>query len=41
LVFGEQAIIRRKTNKKGKPSGKPALVGFNFEFSAPLVSNGP
>ncbi len=26
----------RKLNKKGKPTGKPVLVGFTFEFSSPL-----
>ena len=26
----------RKTNKKGRPVGKPVLAGFEFEFSSPL-----
>ena len=36
VIIGEQALIARKTNKKGKPVGKPVLTGYEFEFSRPL-----
>ncbi len=36
VIVGEQAIFTRKTNKKGKPTGKPILTGFALDFSAPL-----
>ena len=36
VIIGEQAIFTRKTNKKGKPTGKPILTGFDLTFSAPL-----
>jgi hypothetical protein len=36
MVIGERAIFTRKTNKKGKPTGKPILTGFDLTFSAPL-----
>jgi hypothetical protein len=29
-------LFQRKLNKKGKPSGKPVLVGYEFEFSSPV-----
>jgi hypothetical protein len=35
VVIGEQAIFQRKT-KKGKPVGKPILVGYELEFGAAL-----
>ncbi len=35
-IIGEQAIFRRKTNKRGKPVGKPVLTGFTIEFSRPM-----
>ena len=36
MVIGEQSLFMRKTNKKGRPVGKPVLAGFEFEFSSPL-----
>jgi type VI protein secretion system component Hcp len=38
LIIGEQAIVRRKTNKKGKPVGKAVLQGFTLQFSRPMGS---
>jgi hypothetical protein len=35
-ITGEQALFRRKINKKGKPIGKPVLSGFLFDFSQAL-----
>ena len=35
MVIGEQALFQRKM-KKGKPVGKPILVGYMLDFSAPL-----
>ncbi len=35
-IVGEQPIFQRKTNKHGKPVGRPVLTGFLFDFSAPL-----
>jgi hypothetical protein len=35
-VTGEQAVVMQKKNKKGKPSGKPVLVGFMIDYSAPM-----
>jgi hypothetical protein len=39
VIIGEQAIIARKMNKKGKPVGKPVLQGFTLEFSGPMGSS--
>jgi hypothetical protein len=36
VIIGEQAVFKRKLNKKGKPTGKAVLTGFALEFSAPL-----
>ena len=36
VIIGEQSLFLRKTNKKGRPVGKPVLAGFEFEFSSPL-----
>ena len=36
MIIGEQSLFLRKTNKKGRPVGKPVLAGFEFEFSSPL-----
>jgi hypothetical protein len=36
MIIGEQSLFVRKTNKKGRPVGKPVLAGFEFEFSSPL-----
>ena len=36
VIIGEQPLLRRKTNKKGKPAGKPVLQGFTLEFSRPM-----
>jgi hypothetical protein len=33
VIIGEKAIIARKTNKKGKPTGKPVLQGFTLQFN--------
>ena len=37
-IIGEQAIFRRKTNRRGKPVGKPVLTGFAIEFSRPMAA---
>ena len=36
VITGKQTLFSRKTNKKGKPIGKPVLSGFLFDFSEPL-----
>jgi FG-GAP-like repeat/PKD domain len=36
VIVSEHAVFQRKTNKKGKPVGKPTFVGFAFEFSEAL-----
>ncbi len=36
VITGEHAIFTRKTNKKGKPTGKPILTGFELDFSTPM-----
>ena len=38
VIIGEQAIFRRKLNRKGKPVGKPVLQGFTLKFSRPMGS---
>jgi hypothetical protein len=32
----EQVVMRQKTNKKGKPVGKPVFVGFALDYSTPM-----
>ena len=36
VVTGQQSLFRRKTNKNGKPTGKPVLSGFTIDFAVPL-----
>jgi predicted outer membrane repeat protein len=36
LILGVEPVFRRKTNRKGKPVGKPVVTGFLLDFSAPL-----
>jgi hypothetical protein len=36
FVTGEQSVFRPKTNKKGKPVGKPIFTGLTFDFSGAL-----
>jgi hypothetical protein len=36
MILGAQSLLRRPTNPRGKPVGKPVLTGFTFTFSAPL-----
>ncbi len=36
MIIGERAIFTRKTNNNGKPTGKPILTSFAFDFSAPI-----
>ncbi len=36
VIVGEKALFNRKTNKKGRPIGKPVLDGFVLDFSGPL-----
>ena len=36
LIVGEKALFNRRTNKKGRPIGKPVLDGFVLDFSDPL-----
>ena len=40
MVIGEQAIFQRKM-KKGKPVGKPVLVGYMLEFGARSIRRRP
>ena len=35
-ITGEQVVMFRKTNKKGKPVGKAVLQGFTLEFSTAM-----
>ena len=35
-IIGESIATFRKTNKKGKPVGKPIFEGFTLEFSIPM-----
>ena len=37
-IVGERSLFLRKLNKKGKPTGKAVLSGFEFDFSGPLNS---
>ncbi len=36
VVIGEQPLLLRKLNKKGKPTGKAVLSGFTLDFGVPL-----
>ena len=36
VVISQQPVFQRKTNKKGKPVGKAALLGFTLDFGSPL-----
>ena len=36
VVTGQQSLFQRKTNKNGKPTGKPVLSGFTIDFAVPL-----
>ena len=36
-VTGEQPVLVRKLNKRGKPIGKPVLSGFMLDFGVPLT----
>jgi hypothetical protein len=38
-IIGEQAIFRRRINKRGKPVGKAVLAGFTLEFSRPMSAS--
>ncbi len=38
-ITGVQALTHRKTNKHGKPVGKPTLVGFTIEFSTAMSAS--
>jgi hypothetical protein len=38
-IVSEQPVFERKHNKKGKPIGKPVLVGFTLQFSTSLDPN--
>jgi hypothetical protein len=40
VIIGAEPVFKRKLNKKGKPTLKPVLVGYAFEFSSPLNSSG-
>ena len=35
-VTGEQPVLTRKLNNRGKPTGKPILSGFMVDFGVPL-----
>jgi hypothetical protein len=36
VIMSEQPVFQRKTNKRGKPVGKPVFTGYSFDFSSPL-----
>jgi hypothetical protein len=36
VIIGEQAVLERKLNKRGKPTGKPVLAGYTLSFGVPL-----
>jgi hypothetical protein len=36
MIGGEQALLQRKVNRRGKPVGKPDLAGFVIHFTQPL-----
>jgi hypothetical protein len=36
VIVGEQALFKRKANKKGEPVGKAVLTGFSFRFDEAL-----
>jgi RHS repeat-associated protein len=40
VIVGEQPHFERKTNKKGKPTGKAVLSGFTLDFGVPLNAAG-
>lgn len=35
-IVSEQVVLKRKTNKKGKPIGKATLVGFQLNFNTAM-----
>ncbi len=37
MIIGEQPVIHRKLNKRGKPVGKLVLTGFTLDLNAPLT----
>ncbi len=38
VIIGEQSIVQRKFNKKGKAAGKAVLTGFTLDYGVPLSS---
>ena len=36
LIIGEQPVTQPKQNRRGKPKGKPMLIGYQLDFSAAL-----
>ena len=36
MIIGEKPVFERRLNKRGKPAGKPVLMGFALEFNMPL-----
>ncbi len=36
MIIGEQVLRRQRRNKKGKPVGKPVLVGFALDYSTTM-----
>jgi streptogramin lyase len=36
LISREIPVFNQKTNKRGKPVGKPTLAGFEFDFNKPM-----
>jgi streptogramin lyase len=35
-IIGEQVVMMRKKNRKGKPVGKPVLAGFTLDYSTAM-----
>ena len=35
-IIGEQVVMMQKKNKKGKPVGKPVLLGFTLDYSTAM-----
>jgi secreted PhoX family phosphatase len=36
IIIGEQVVTMRKKNKRGKPVGKPVLIGFTLDYSTAM-----
>ena len=36
VIIGQSVLFTRKTNRRGKPVGRPVLAGFEFDFSTSM-----